>query len=112
MPRREWETEVQVRHLRCRLSINKPFAPQVREVVDRIGLTENQWLHESLIVVLPSIAPAAALVLTEIIARARYYPTVVRLKKEDVSKDPPVYIIAEVIPLQHFYDQSQLEGRG
>jgi hypothetical protein len=79
----------------------------VRDVVDRIGLTDEQWEYESLIVVLPSIAPAAALVLTEIIARARYYPTVVRLKKEDVSVEPPVYIIAEVIPLQSFYNQSQ-----
>jgi len=75
------------------LEIDEPLAEQVEALVDSAGITE--WQTLPLLVNLPALSSAAALVLAEIHGRCGYYPSCIRLKKAD--RLPTRYVLAEIL---------------
>lgn len=55
-----------------------PLAPQVRALVDGVGLSAKEWETTSVVVCLPNDPVAATLVVAEIAGRRGRAPTVVR----------------------------------
>lgn len=56
------------------------FAPQVAALVERAGLTPEEWQTLPLLVNLPSYAPIVAVLLAYLHGLSGHFPTVVRLR--------------------------------
>lgn len=86
-----------------------PLAPQVRNLVDGIGFSRNEWQSLSLVVCLPSDAVAATLLVAEIAGRRGRTPAVVRFRVDARSgrREPN-----EVISLHEVRKSAQQAGKG
>lgn len=88
------------------LDPEQPFAPQVRQVVDSVGLHPVEWQSLPLLVQLPSLNVIAALVLAELHGRCGYFPAVLRLKPMPATT-PPQFAMAEILNLQAVRDAAR-----
>jgi len=59
-------------------AIDRPMVPQVRDLVDRLGLSAKEWENTSVVLCLPPDPVAAALIVSEIAGRRGRTPTIVR----------------------------------
>ena len=75
------------------------FAQQVIALVDQVKLTSAEWQTLPLLINLPSLNFAAAVLLTELHGRMGYFPPVLRLRSVPGSL-PPRFEVAEIINLQ------------
>jgi hypothetical protein len=75
----------------------EPFAAQVRRLFDRARLGRAEWQTLPLVVHLPGLSAAAALVLAELHGRTGSFPPVLRLRRVDALNR---YEVAEVVELQ------------
>lgn len=78
---------------------NAPFGPQVVELVDRAGLSPQEWQTTPILVVPPALNFIAVLLLAELHGRMGYFPPCLRLRPVEGSL-PPRYEVAEVLDLQ------------
>ncbi len=76
-----------------------PFAPQVRALVERVGLDARAWQTTDLVVLLPSLNFIAAALLAELHGRMGYFPLVVRTRPI-ADRIPRAFEVAEVLDLQ------------
>lgn len=84
----------------------RPFAEQVSELVDALGLSPAQWQTEPILVNLPALASIAAVLIAELHGRMGYFPTIVRVRPIAGSM-PPSYEVAEIINLQGVRDAAR-----
>jgi hypothetical protein len=82
--------------IKCQLDVGKPFAEQVVALIDKADLSPSEWQTFALVVNLPALSTAAALLLAELHGRMGYYPPVIRLKQVDDSM-PPRWELAEIL---------------
>ena len=75
------------------------FAGQVVVTVDSANLTSEEWQTLHLVIVPPSLAVIACLVMAEIHGRAGYFVPVVRLRSRP-GVLPPVIEVAELLDVQ------------
>ena len=83
----------------CRFDNERPFAPQITEIVDRIPLTAERWQTETLLINPPSYAPATSTLLAELHGRIGYFPSFIRIRPIAGSAVPR-FEVAEIIDLQ------------
>jgi len=83
-----------------------PFEEQIRALIDRLGLSAEEWQTAPLLVNLPGYAPAAAVLLAELHGRTGHFPAVLRLRPVAGSV-PTRYQVAEVMDLQGVRDRSR-----
>ena len=84
----------------------QPFAEQVRELVDGVGLSSVEWQTTPLIINPPGFAPAAVALLAELHGRIGHFPAVLRLRP--VTESVPLrYEVTEVIDLQVVRDEAR-----
>jgi len=84
----------------------QPFAEQVRALVDRVGLSPEEWQTMPLLVNPPGYAPATAVLLAELHGRMGHFPAVMRLRPVEGSV-PTRYEVAEVVNLQVVRDEAR-----
>ncbi|MBN1935632.1 MAG: hypothetical protein JW934_13270 [Anaerolineae bacterium] len=84
----------------------RPLADQVSEIVDRVGLSPQEWQTQLLLVNLPGYAPAAAALLAELHGRMGYFPPIVWVTPVAAST-PPSFQVAQVINLQALRDAAR-----
>ena len=77
----------------------RPFAEQVRELVDGIGLTPEQWQTVPLLINPPAYNYVAVLLLAELHGRMGYFPACLRLRPVEDAV-PPRFEVAEILNLQ------------
>ena len=77
----------------------QPFAEQVQELADGIGLTPAEWQTTPILVNPPSLALIAVTLLAELHGRMGYFPPVLRLRPVAGSL-PPQFEVAEIVNLQ------------
>ena len=99
--------EPEVRQFRCELDTEQPFAPQITALVDEAGLSAEQWQSTPLLVLLPSLNTATAVLLAELHGRIGYFPAILRLKPASGSLMVR-FDIAEVINLQEVRNAARL----
>jgi hypothetical protein len=88
----------------------QPFAQQVRELVDGIGLGAEQWQTTPLLVNPPALNAIAVTLLAELHGRMGHFPAVLRLRP--VAESMPLrYEVAEVIDLQVVRDEARRRRR-
>ncbi len=86
----------------------RPFAEQVRALVDSAGLTSAEWQTLPLLINPPSLNAIAVALLAELHGRMGYFPTVIRLRPVAAST-PPRFEVAELINLQAVRDRARLQ---
>lgn len=84
----------------------QPFEPQVLSLLDRVGLSSQEWQTLPVLVNLPSMNVITAILLAELHGRMGYFPTVLRLRPVQGSV-PPQFEVAEVINLQAIRDSAR-----
>lgn len=97
--------EFDVRNVKVQLNLNNPFVPQVKAIVDAVGLTPTEWQTESIVINLPGMSPATAILLAH--GRMGYFPTIMRLASVQVA--PPLFSVVEVIGLQNVRNEARKE---
>jgi len=81
-----------------------PFAEQVRTAVDDVQLDATSWQLGRIVVNLPGLAPAAALVLAELHGRIGGFPPVLRMRRDEPYSR---YVVAELLDLQAARERSR-----
>lgn len=81
-----------------------PFADQARRLIDALPLSAGEWQTLPLVVNLPGLSPAAAVVLAELHGRTGGFPPVVRSKRTGPLNQ---FAVAEVIVLQDVRDEAR-----
>ncbi len=89
----------EVRGEMAKLDNALPFGQQVPEMVERVGLSSDEWQTVPLVVNLPGYAPAVAVLLAELHGRMGYFPAIVRVRPV-AGAVPSRFEVAEVLNLQ------------
>ncbi|GIV13007.1 MAG: CRISPR-associated protein Csx15 [Fimbriimonadales bacterium] len=84
----------------------QPFEPQVLSLLDRVGLSSQEWQTLPILINLPSMNVITAILLAELHGRMGYFPTIIRLRPIQGST-PPQFEVAEVINLQAIRDSAR-----
>ena len=84
----------------------RPFAEQVRDLADRVGLTPEEWQTLPLLVNPPSLHTAAVALLAELHGRMGYFPGILRLRPVARS-NPPQFEVAEILNLNQIRDAAR-----
>jgi hypothetical protein len=94
---------------RAQFDHEEPFVPQVRALVDQVGLTPEEWQTLPLVVNPPSLHVIAAALLAELHGRMGYFPSILRLRPVPGS-NPPQFEVAEIINLNEIREAAR-KGR-
>jgi hypothetical protein len=81
---------------------------QVEDILNRAGLSSEQWQKTPIIINLPSLSYSAAIMLALLHGRMGYFPPILRMKPESGSIIPK-FVVAEIINLQAVRDQARKE---
>lgn len=84
----------------------EPFAEQVVQAVDAIGLTSEEWQGAAICIIPPALNFITAALLAELHGRMGYFPPVVRIRPVPDAL-PPRYAVAEVLNLQAIRDRAR-----
>lgn len=83
-----------------------PFAAQVRELADQVGLTPEEWQTLPLLVNPPSLHVITAALLAELHGRMGYFPSILRLRPVPGS-NPPQFEVAEILNLNDIRERAR-----
>jgi hypothetical protein len=86
--------------------LGRPLAPQVRDMVNRCGLSPEEWQTVPIVVNPPSLAVLAAAVVAELHGRMGYFPTVMCLRAA-AGTSPPRFEVAQLVDLQGIRDAAR-----
>lgn len=100
------QTIVELREVRLYFDHERPFAAQVVELVDSVGLSPAEWQTAPLLINPPSHSLIALTLLAELHGRMGYFPAVLRLKPV-AGATPPQFDVAEIINLQALRDTAR-----
>ncbi|MEW5762642.1 MAG: CRISPR-associated protein Csx15 [Bacillota bacterium] len=84
----------------------EPLEPQVEAMLDRVGLTPEEWQTRPLIVNLPSLNYSAAVLLAQLHGRMGHFPPVLRLRPASGNLVPR-FEVAEILNLQAIRDKAR-----
>jgi hypothetical protein len=100
------QTVERVLDVKTQFDWGKPFKEQTRELVERIGLSPEEWQTTPLLVNLPSLSVIAALVLAELHGRMGYFPPVILFKPASEAT-PPRFEVIEILNLQEVREEAR-----
>jgi len=84
----------------------RPFEPQLREVMAGLPLSAEAWQTQPILINPPSLNFITALLLAELHGRMGYFPPILRLRPV-ASSLPPRYEAAEILNLQAVRDAAR-----
>lgn len=91
----------------AQFDVAAPFAPQVADLVDSLGLSPVAWQTEPILINPPALNVIAATLVAELHGRMGYFPPVLRLRPVAGSL-PPRFEAAEIINLQVVREQARI----
>ena len=83
----------------CQLDQGKAFAPQIASLLDAVPAKAEDWQTNSVLVNLPGLHNAAALVVAELHGRMGHFPACVRIRPVAGSV-PTKFEVAEILNLE------------
>lgn len=98
--------EPEVRTVAVQVDQQVGLEEQVRGLVDGLGLAAEAWQTVPVVVNLPGLAAAAAVVLAELHGRMGLFPAMLRLRPV-VGSTPTRFEVAEVVNLQQVRERSR-----
>jgi len=95
-----------VLEIKTHLDHQTSFPEQVEKLVSDVPLNSAQWQTSKIVVITPSLAAIASILLAVLHGRMGYFPAILRVKPVPGSL-PPVFEPAEVINLQAIRDNAR-----
>ncbi|HKM39096.1 MAG TPA: CRISPR-associated protein Csx15 [bacterium] len=95
----------------CNLDHDRPFAEQMEELILSVPLTTADWQNKPILINLPSLNYAAAVLLAQLHGLMGYFPPCMRLKpkQEGIARR---FEPAELLNLQVLRDKARSSLRG
>src|SRR5579883_3409037 len=87
-----------IRTIPVQINQEQALEAQVRAIVDRAGLSPEEWQTRQLLINPPGYAPAAFVLLAELHGRIGHFPTLLRLRPR--AGAVTTYEVAELLDLQ------------
>jgi len=101
----------EIREFKVSFDNAKPFAEQVKELVDGCDMTPMDWQTKRILIVPPSLNFIAVTLIAELHGRMGYFPPIVRIRPVEGAV-PPKFEVAEIIDLQAVRDRARKERTG
>ena len=101
----------EIRDLPAQLDNATAFAPQIRKLVDSIGLSSKEWQTRPILINPLAYNFAALTLLAELHGRMGYFPAIIRIRPIP-DTTPPRYEVAEIINLQDIRTYSRAQRTG
>jgi len=95
----------EIRTIAVQIDQTQVLEPQIRALVDGVGLTSQEWQTGKLLINPPGYAPAAFVLLAELHGRMGHFPALVRLRPRPGAL--PTYEVAELINLQAIREEAR-----
>lgn len=89
----------QVHNVPLQVDRQRPLAELVRDVVDSVGLTSEEWQTRPLVMNPPGLAPLALALVAELHGRCGYFLPLVHVRPVE-GVVPPRFEVAEVVNVQ------------
>lgn len=93
------------------VNTDQPLGPQIRAMVDSIGLSSEEWQTVPLLVNPPSLNYSAVALVAELHGRMGYFPPCIRMRpvlgESGQRVMPPRFEVAEILNLQAIRDDSR-----
>jgi len=96
----------EIRIVRVQIDQESALEPQIRAIVDSVGLTSEEWQTQRLLINPPGYAPAAFVLLAELHGRIGHFPTLIRLRPRPGGA-VTTFEVAELLNLQTIRDESR-----
>ena len=101
----------EIREFKVSFDNAKPFAEQVKELVDGCDMTPMDWQTKRILIVPPSLNFIAVTLIAELHGRMGYFPPIARIRPVEGAV-PPKFEVAEIIDLQAVRDRARKERTG
>lgn len=92
--------------VRAQFDHERPFAEQVRALVDEVNLTPEEWQTAALLVNPPSLHTVASTLLAELHGRMGYFPSILRLRPV-AGSNPARFEVAEILNLNEIRERAR-----
>ncbi|KPL82633.1 hypothetical protein SE15_11060 [Thermanaerothrix daxensis] len=100
------QTVERIIEVHSQIEPDQPLGPQVTAMVDRAGLTMEEWQNAPILINPPALNFSAVVLIAELHGRMGYFPACVRLRPVNGSI-PPRFEVAEVLNLQSQRDSAR-----
>jgi len=94
-----------------RVDTDQPLGPQIRAMVDSVGLSSEEWQTVPLLVNPPSLNYSAVALVAELHGRMGYFPPCIRMRpvldESGQRVAPPRFEVAEILNLQAIRDEAR-----
>jgi hypothetical protein len=94
-----------IRTIAVQIDQARALEPQVRTIVESVGLTSQEWQTRELLVNPPGYAPVAMVLLAELHGRIGHFPSLIRLRP--CPGPITTYEVAELLNLQTIRDEAR-----
>jgi hypothetical protein len=94
-----------VRTIAVQINQGEMLEPQIRAIVDAVGLTAEEWQTYPVLINPPGYAPAAFVLLAELHGRIGHFPVLVRLRPKHGAIT--TYEVAELLNLQAIRERAR-----
>lgn len=101
----------EVRAIDAQIDRERPLADVTVELVDRVGLSPDEWQTTLLLINPPALAPLAVAVLAEIHGRTGGFPAMVNIRPV-AGSIPTRYEVAEALNLQTLREAARRRRQG
>jgi hypothetical protein len=94
-----------IRTIPVQIDQARGLEPQVRAIVDSVGLTPEEWQTSEILINPPGYAPVAFVLLAELHGRIGHFPTLMRLR----PRPGPItsYEVSELLNLQTIREEAR-----
>jgi len=96
----------EIRTIAVQIDQESALEPQVRAIIDSVGLTSQEWQTRQLLINPPGYAPAAFVLLAELHGRIGHFPTLIRLRPR-AGGAITTFEVAELLNLQTIREESR-----
>lgn len=97
---------IQILNIPSQFNQDQSFPDQIRQLVDAVDLSAEDWQKKPILINPPSYNFAAFTLLAELHGRMGYFPAIIRIRPV-ADSTPPLYEVAEIINLQSVREQAR-----
>ncbi len=94
-----------IRIIAVQIDQARALEPQVRSIVESVGLSSQEWQTRELLINPPGYAPVAIVLLAELHGRIGHFPALIRLRP--CPGPITTYEVAELLNLQTIRDEAR-----
>jgi hypothetical protein len=94
-----------VRTIPIQIDQARALEPQMRAIVESVGLSSEEWQTRQFLINPPGYAPAAFVLLAELHGRIGHFPTLIRLRPRPGAVT--TYEVAELLNLQTIREEAR-----